>query len=207
MRVQNFSKNTLKSMALKVVHYALIALAVVVGLAVLYWRWRRVSSQNKALEAELRLVQPYNNMEPPREVVAMAPAVAAAPAPAAKVTVPVAEEPTPAKPASVEPIVINAPPVLTPAASVKLAHIEESEEEEEEPIVGIPPTLEADPMFADFSTVFLIPAAAPAAAPLADTSNITELPDDTPVAAAVEEAPPAETIDAPKTTVRRRRKN
>jgi hypothetical protein len=206
---QNFSKNTLKSMALKVVHYALIALAVVIGLAVLYWRWRRVSSQNKALEAELRLVQPYNNMESrvEREVVPMAPVeqpkVVVAEQPKVEPNVVVVEQ-LKAKPAEV-------PPVLTPSnKNASLANIAESEDEDIDPIVGIPPTLEADPMFAEFTSVFLLPTASPEV--FANSSNITELPDEPTTAAqdqteqkAIVAEEESET-PAPKATVRRRRK-
>lgn len=122
-----FSKSTLKNMALKIVHYALVALVLAVCVAYLYWRWRRVNNQNKALEAELKLIQPYNNMSPlPADLPELKPA-AAAPV-VAQVSAP-----------TVAPVVPQSPPVLTPKA---LAPIEESDDDDE-PEVGVPPTIAA----------------------------------------------------------------
>ncbi len=41
--------------------YALIALGLVLVLGLLYWRWRKVSTANKSLETELKVLQPYHN--------------------------------------------------------------------------------------------------------------------------------------------------
>jgi hypothetical protein len=40
--------------------YALIALGLVLVLGLLYWRWRKVSTANKSLETELKVLQPYH---------------------------------------------------------------------------------------------------------------------------------------------------
>jgi hypothetical protein len=228
-----FSKSTLKNMALKIVHYALVALVLAVCVAYLYWRWRRVNNQNKALEAELKLIQPYTNLDA---------------AIAGNVTNRtefktdgimangqryVHPEPLAAPAAAATPVVAVAtgPPVLTPKAT--LAAVDESEDDEE-PAVGAPPTLEAAPQVAQvvqqqqptvvLDTSFNIPSAAYAdlltvmATIPVDSINetlapgsITELPEEPVVDAPVAVAEPVpmdlkEEQPAPATTTRRRRK-
>jgi hypothetical protein len=182
--LQIFSKSTLKNMALKVVHYALIALAVALGLAVLYWRWRRVNNQNKALEAELRLIQPYNNMAPLPDIMQMTPLTAtssdtAKPPAAAETPAKALSTGPPAGPPVMGPPVMG-PPVITPPVLSVIHEQEDSEDEDDDPAVGAPPTLEhrepVDPMFVDFVSVMsMMPSTV-----LHQTleGNIVELPDD-----------------------------
>ena len=47
-------------MALSLVHYVVIAVVLVAILGLLYWRYRRAQQQNKSLEAELKVLQPYH---------------------------------------------------------------------------------------------------------------------------------------------------
>lgn len=223
--LQIFSKSTLKSMALKVVHYALVALVVAVGLAVLYWRWRRVNNQNKSLEAELRLLQPYHKLgSVPDEddirplTVPMAPR---RPAPAT-VLAPVAA----AVPAAPAPAPVQAPPVLTPKTKkVNLKPVQEEDSDDEtdtddEP-QGVPPVISpalssqtqlpaglSDLLMADVLSMINMPSLA-----TTTSSGISEIVE--PVAEQDEkedEVPAAEEKTAPaekpaaRATTRRRRK-
>ena len=45
-------------------NYALIVIALIAGLMILTWRWKRLQAQNRALEEELRVLEPFNNPIP-----------------------------------------------------------------------------------------------------------------------------------------------
>lgn len=201
--LQIFSKNTLKNMALKIVHYALIALAIAICIVYLYWRWRKVNNQNKALEAELRLVQPYNNMPAP-EVVQMRPTLQFQPVDLAAVTK-----------ANIDTAVVpsvttlnKSPPVLTPTAST----IDEESDEDEEENVGSPPMVPEVILTPATITVVAIsnnrdPVVADSNFTPDATPGITELTDIT--ATSEDEAAQESIIEdkpAPSKTTRRRRK-
>ena len=203
--LQIFSKNTLKNMALKIVHYALIALAIAICIVYLYWRWRKVNNQNKALEAELRLVQPYNNMPAP-EVVQMRPTLQFQPVDLAAVTKSnIAVTPAVVSPPSV---LNKSPPVLTPTAST----IDEESDEDEEENVGSPPMVPEVILPPATITVVAIsnnrdPVVADSNFTADVTPGITELTD---ITATSEDEGAQESIiedkPAPSKTTRRRRK-
>ena len=93
-------------------HYFLIVVALVVGLMVMTWRWRRLQRQNRALEEELRVLEPFNNFpkgmlpdEAPRARPsnAMPSFTPAAASPAMTPVKPPPAKPAPAKPAPNKP--------------------------------------------------------------------------------------------------------
>jgi hypothetical protein len=54
--------------SMRPIHYAIIALVLIVVLGLLYWRYRRAQQQNKSLEAELKVLQPYHKGPEPAPI-------------------------------------------------------------------------------------------------------------------------------------------
>ena len=142
------------------VQYALIALGLILVLGLLYWRWRKVSTANKSLETELKVLQPYHKGPEPLPR-ANAPSPFTAPRPAmAKTEAPAFVMPTfssvlveqsfvsPPKisrEGSIVELLDEQPPLKTPPRLTPLASLSEDDEEDEEDDdidEGPPPLLE-----------------------------------------------------------------
>lgn len=54
--------------SMRPIHYVIIAVVLFVVLGLLYWRYRRAQQQNKSLEAELKVLQPYHKGPEPAPI-------------------------------------------------------------------------------------------------------------------------------------------
>jgi hypothetical protein len=139
--------------------YALIALGLVLVLGLLYWRWRKVSTANKSLETELKVLQPYHKGPeplprqngpsfPPRPTMA---ATSATPAFVMPTFSSVLIEPSFVSPpkvsreSSIVELLDESPSKTPPRLTTPLASLSEDDEEEEdsdEVEEGPPPLIE-----------------------------------------------------------------
>lgn len=139
--------------------YALIALGLILVLGLLYWRWRKVSTANKSLETELKVLQPYHKgPEPlprsngPSSFPAPRPTMTTSEAPtfvmptfsSVLVEPSFVSPPKISREGSIVELLDEQPPLKTPPRLTPLASLSEDDEDEEEDEIeeGPPPLIE-----------------------------------------------------------------
>lgn len=187
-------------------HYVLILVALVVGIMILVWRWKRLQKQNRALEEELRVLEPFNNPIPSGHLPDEIPRPEAPPAPPAPQEAAAKAEPEPPQPTTSfgapKPTAdVCNPPLVTPD-TVEESDSDDDEATGEAPVLG--PVVEAEPEAGPESQVQVLePVVEPVADPVDEVVNdvVEELVADVATTGELMEA-----VESPKLTRRSRRK-